>query len=72
MSKKVILRLTSLAMLVVAGIFVICALSNPALGSAFYIFGIRIGAQVWRMFYRFYVIVMVILFVSSFFVKKNK
>lgn len=72
MSKKVILRLISLAMLVIAVIFVICALSNPALGSAFYIFGIRIGADVWRMFYRLYVIVMVILFVSSFFVKKNK
>lgn len=72
MSKKVILRLISLAMLVIAVIFVICALSNPALGSAFYIFGIRIGADVWRMFYRLYVIAMVILFVSSFFVKKNK
>lgn len=72
MSKKVILRLISLAMLVVAVIFVICALSNPALGSAFYIFGIRIGADIWRMFYRVYAAAMVILFVSSFFVKKDQ
>lgn len=68
---KGLLRLIALVMLIVAVVFVFCALSNPALGSVFYIFGIRIGADVWRAFYKFYAIVMVALFVISFFVKKK-
>lgn len=69
---KGLLRLIALVMLIVAVVFVFCALSNPALGSVFYIFGIRIGADVWRAFYKFYAIVMVALFVISFFVKKRQ
>lgn len=71
MSKKVILRLISLIMLLTAVVFVGIALSCPTCGSAFYIFGIRIGVDVWRAFYLFYVIVMAALFVISFFVKKK-
>lgn len=67
-----ILRLIALVMFLIAVVFVFCALSNPALGSVFYIFGIRIGADVWRAFYKLYAIVMVALFVISFFIKKRQ
>lgn len=69
---KGILRLIALVMFLVAAVFVFCALSNPALGSVFYIFGIRIGADVWRAFYKLYAVVMAALFVISFFVKKRQ
>lgn len=66
---KRILRLISLIMLVVAVVFVAVALSNPTFGSVFYIGHIRIGSDVWRAFYAVYAVVMVALFVVSFFVK---
>lgn len=66
------LRIISLVMLIVAMIFVFCALSNPAMGVAFYVFGIRIGADIWRVFYAVYVVAMILIFVSSFFVKIKK
>lgn len=67
-----ILRWISLAMLIVAIVFVGCALSNPTLGTVFYIGKLRIGADIWRAFYAFYAIVMVVLFGASFFVKGRK
>ena len=63
------LRLISLIMLIVAVVFVFCALSNPALGKVFYIGSIKIGADIKRAFYAVYAIVMVALFGISFFVK---
>ena len=63
------LRLISLVMLIVAVVFVFCALSNPALGKVFYIGSIKIGADIKRAFYAIYAIVMVALFGISFFVK---
>ena len=54
MTKKKRLRITSFVMLVIAIVFVASALSNPALGTAFYIFGFRVGAAVWRKFYLLY------------------
>jgi len=71
MKMKWTLRAISLIMLIVAVIFVCCALACPTLGSSFYIFGIKIGADIWRAFYAFYAIVMVSLFVASFLVKKK-
>ena len=70
MKKGMVLRIISLVMFVVAIIFVACALANPALGSTFYIGDIAIGADVWRVCYAIYAIVMAILFVLSFFVGK--
>ena len=72
MKKRTLLQLISLAMLVIAVIFVFCALSNPALGMAFYIGPWRIGAEVWRVCYAIYAIVMVGLFVVSFFLKDKR
>ena len=66
------LRLISLVMLIVAVVFVFCALSNPALGKVFYIGSIKIGADIKRAFYAIYAIVMVALFGISFFVKAKK
>ena len=70
MKKGMVLRIISLVMFVVAIIFIACALANPALGRTFYIGDIAIGAEVWRVFYAIYAIVMAILFVMSFFVGK--
>lgn len=72
MKAERVLKLLSLAMLIVAIVFVFCALSNPALGKVFYIGGIKIGAEMKRAFYAVYVIVMVALFGASFFVKAKK
>ena len=70
MKKGMVLRIISLVMFVVAIIFIACALANPALGRTFYIGDIAIGAEVWRVFYAIYAIVMAVLFVLSFFVGK--
>ena len=66
------LRLISLVMLIVAVVFIFCALSNPALGKVFYIGSIKIGVDIKRAFYAGYAIVMVALFGISFFVKDKK
>ena len=72
MSKRGKLRLISLVMLLVAVIFVICALSCPTCGSVFYIGPFRIGSNIWRKFYAAYVLVMCALFIASFFAPKQK
>ncbi len=72
MKAKTILRIISLLMFIVAVVFVFIAISCPTCGSVFYIGSIRIGADVWRVFYAIYAIVMVLLFLSSFFVRKKK
>ena len=66
------LRIISLVMFVVAVIFVFIALSCPTCGSVFYIGNFRVGADIWRTFYKFYAIVMVLLFVLSFIIPKKK
>ena len=72
MKTKIKLRLISLAMFVVAVVFVICALSAPTLGKTIYIGDFVFGAEQWRFCYKVYAVVMVALFVSSFFVKGKK
>jgi len=70
MTKKKKLRIISSVMLVIAIVFVACALSNPALGTAFYIFGFRVGAAIWRKFYLLYLILMTTIFAASFLIKE--
>ncbi len=72
MKTKTKLRLISLAMVVVAVVFVICALSAPTLGKTIYIGDFKFGAEQWRFCYKVYAIVMVALFGASFFVKERK
>lgn len=72
MNRRRILRLISLVMLVVAVIFVFCALSNPTLGNVIYIGTFKFGSDLWRVCYVIYTIVMVTLFCASFFIKNKK
>lgn len=70
MKKK--FRIISLVMLVIAIVFVACALSAPNLGHTIYIGSYKFGAEQWRICYAVYAITMVALFISSFFVKEKK
>jgi len=72
MKKSKLMRLISGIMLVVAVIFVFCALSNPALGSTIYIGTWAFGAEQWRLCYKIYVVVMLVLFVGSFIVRRKE
>ena len=58
-------------MLVIAVVFVLCALSNPQLGHVIYIGDFAFGAEQWRVCYAIYAVVMAGLFLVSFFVKKK-
>ena len=68
MSKK-ILRIISGAMLIIAVIFLAFALTHPEAGRVFYIGSLAIGSEIWRAFYIVYALVMVGVFIASFFVK---
>ncbi|MBO5212352.1 MAG: hypothetical protein J6B60_02300 [Clostridia bacterium] len=70
--KKTVFRIVSIVMLFVACIFLVVALSHPELGRVFYIGELKIGSEIWRAFYVLYALVMVGLFVASFFVDKAK
>ena len=72
MKTRTKLRLISLAMFVVAVIFVFCALACPTLGRTIYIGDLKFGAEQWRFCYKVYAVVMVALFGISFFVKEKK
>ena len=72
MTRKRKLRLISCIMFVIAAVFVLCALSAPNLGCVFYIGPFRIGAEVWRICYAIYALIMVSLFFASFFVKNRQ
>lgn len=72
MSTRKLLRRISLLMLVIAVIFVFCALSNPALGRTIYIGSFAFGAEQWRVCYAIYLLVMAGLFLTSFFVKNQE
>ncbi len=71
MKRKTLFRLISLVMLVIAVIFVICALSCPTLGTTIYIGDFKFGAEQWRICYAVYAVIMVGLFIASFFVKNK-
>jgi len=72
MKTRKLLRLISLLMLIVAIIFVFCALACPTLGRTIYIGNFKFGAEQWRLCYKIYAIIMAALFVISFFVKDRK
>ena len=71
MKRSTVLRLISLAMLVVAVVFIAYALSHPESGTVFYIGGIRVGVAVWQAFYAVYATVMIGLFAASFFSNRS-
>lgn len=72
MKTRTKLRLISLAMFVVAVVFVFCALACPTLGRTIYIGDFKFGAEQWRFCYKVYAIVMIALFGISFLVKEKK
>ena len=72
MSKKLLLRLISSAMLIIAVIFVICAISCPTLGGTIYIGPFAFGYKQWRVCYALYLIVMLGLFIAAFFADGKK
>lgn len=69
---KIILRIVSGVMFIVAVVYLTFAMTHPEFGSVFYIGSWAIGPEIWRTFYVFYALVMIGLFVASFFVGKNK
>lgn len=68
---KAALRILSLVMLIVAVIFVLCAVSCPTLGSVIYIGSLGFGPEQWLVCYKLYLLVMVCLFAASFFVRRK-
>lgn len=72
MSKRVLLRIICLVMFIVAVVFVFIAISVPTLGKTIYIGDYKFGAEQWRICYAIYAAVMAILFIASFFAKKNR
>ena len=72
MKIKIKLRLISGIMLVVAIVFVFCALACPTLGKTLYIGDYAFGAEQWRFCYKIYAIVMVALFGASFVIKEKQ
>lgn len=72
MKIKIKLRLISGIMLVVAIVFVFCALACPTLGKTIYIGDYAFGAEQWRFCYKIYAIVMVALFGASFVIKEKQ
>ena len=71
MKTRKTLRRISLGMLVIAVIFVACALSCPQCGRTVYIGNFRFGGEQWIVCYKLYVLVMVSLLAGSFLVKKR-
>ena len=69
MSRKRIIRIVSLLMLLAMVVFVGCALSNPALGSTVRIGPLEVDATHWRTLYAAYAVIAVGLFAASFFVE---
>lgn len=70
--RKTVLRLASLVMLVIAVVFVLCALSNPQLGRVIRIGGFEFGPKQWRVCYAAYALVTAGLFIASFFVSDRR
>ncbi len=72
MSRKTKLRLASLILLLIALVFLFCAVSCPTLGRVFYLGPFRIAAEQRRAFYGLYAAVTAGLFLLSFFIRERK
>ena len=72
MSRKTKLRLASLILLLIALIFLFCAVASPTLGHVFYLGPFRIAAEQRRAFYGLYAAVTAGLFLLSFFIRERK
>ena len=72
MSRKTKLRLASLILLLIALVFLFCAISCPTLGHVFHLGPFRIAAEQRQVFYRLYAAVTAGLFLLSFLPQKRK
>ena len=72
MSRKTKLRLASLILLLIALIFLFCAVASPTLGHVFYLGPFRIAAEQRRACYGLYAAVTAGLFLLSFFIRERK
>ena len=72
MSRKTKLRLASLILLLIALVFLFCAISCPTLGRVFYLGPFRIAAAQRRIFYGLYAGVTGGLFLLSFLVRERE
>lgn len=68
---KIVFRVISLMMLVIAILFLGYAFTHPEFGSVFYIGKLEIGPAIWRVLYAAYATITVGLFVGSFLIKTN-
>lgn len=66
-----ILRRVALTMLLGAIAFLAFALTHPEAGIVFYVFGLRIGTEIWHAFYIAYAALTVLLFVISFLLRRS-
>lgn len=71
MNRRTLFRCISLLMLIVAVVFVLCAMACPTCGRTIYIGSIAIGSDVWHACYALYAAVMVDCFLFSFHYPKN-
>ncbi len=71
MTKKTALRLVSLIMLFAAALFVSVALSAPNLGTTLRLGNFVFGREQWYRCYAVYALIMVSLFVASFFCRER-
>lgn len=72
MSKRRILRIISLVMLMAAAVFVAVAVQNPQLGTAVRVGRFTFGAAAWRVCYGVYLLTALGLLVGSFLPGKGK
>ncbi len=71
MKTKIVLRVVSVVMLLIAIVFVIMAVSCPTMGRVVYIGSFRFGGEQLEICYATYLIIMFGLFLASFFIKKR-
>ena len=68
---RIILRVVSLIMLAAAVVYIWVCLHAPTMGHTMYICGHKFDAEQWKICYAIYLIIMLMLFVSSFLIRKK-
>ncbi len=72
MSRRWTLRIISIVMFIVGFVFFWIAIHCPTLGVDIYIGSYEVTVEQVRLFYKLYIVVMIVLFVVSYIVKDRK
>ncbi len=72
MNRRTLFRCISLLMLIIAVVFVLCAMACPTCGRTISIGGLIIGSDVWHACYALYAAVMIDCFLFSFHYPKQR